>query len=57
MKERDNDPDETAGRALYRGQANALATLQANMADRKVKLKPAHPSPTLPNPRGKHERA
>lgn len=57
MSERDSDPDETAGRALYRGKANALATLQANMADRKVKLKPARPSPTLPNQRGKHERA
>lgn len=43
MSERDNDPDETAGRALYRGRANAIATLQANMADRKVRLTPAPP--------------
>lgn len=35
-----DDPDETAGRALYRARGDALATTQASIAMRKVKLKP-----------------
>ena len=33
-----DDPDETEGRRLYRGRANALARLQINLARRKPKL-------------------
>lgn len=33
-----DDPDETAGRALYRGRADELATAQVTIASRKVKL-------------------
>jgi hypothetical protein len=35
---RENDPDETSGRALYRGSAEALTRSQCGMASRKVKL-------------------
>lgn len=38
MSKRDDDPDETEGRKLYRGQANYLARAQMSMARRKVKL-------------------
>lgn len=37
-KEFDDDPDETAGRKLYRGRANALAKAQVSLARRRVCL-------------------
>lgn len=37
-KNRDDDPDETEGRKLYRDQANSLARAEIAMAERRVKL-------------------
>lgn len=39
---RDQDPDETAGRALYRARAEALARAQLAMGQRRVRLKDDH---------------
>ncbi len=39
MKQYDDDPDETHGRAIYRAKANALVRRQIAYASRKIKLK------------------
>lgn len=38
-KSRDDDPDETEGRALYRAQADATANAEMNLAKRRARIK------------------
>lgn len=43
MSNRNDDPDETDGRALYRAHANTLARAQVSMARRQIWIKQPKP--------------
>ena len=48
QRERDADPDENAGRAIYRAQANAEARAELARARHPVRLRPQEPPEDQP---------